>query len=350
MGLMSIRILLLGALLGVLAAACGTSREPYDPPTAPTTPETPTATPVLGTATPVPPATELRVAFINLMHPIALDPDDVEAAQTLERRLAIVIAELQEFQPDIVAVVEASWTREHGDVVQALARELRLEPHPLARANPWLPNFTEEQLAELADQAGYAEGVSVLSRYPILRWTTPHQITPRPSQTENRIVLHLVIKGPDQVGEIDVYVTQLTAGDDESHAQQAADVLTFVASTRGDGAAFIFADLNEPPDSETVATFTTDNLFVDIVGLLEADLPEGTCCRPGVVGEQEPLERRTSYVLTSGWTAESAGLFAHIPRAMADGTPLYASDHNGLRVTFTLVEPGDGFSGDFLTR
>ncbi|MEX2080917.1 MAG: hypothetical protein WEC33_04815 [Dehalococcoidia bacterium] len=333
---MSIRLSAAAVVIALLAAACGGDGDPYTPPNTPATAETATPALPIPTATPQPPATELRVAFINLLHPLTLDPEDVTADQTLDQRLASVIVELQAFQPDIVAVVEASWTEEHGNVVQTLARELRMEPLS-ARANPWLPNYTDEELLELAEQAGFWEGVAILasSRYPILGWEQ-HDVIPRPAATENRIVLHLVIRGPEQLGQIDLYVTQLTSGDDESHSEQAADVLAFVQETRGTGTAIVFGDLNELPDSQTVATFTGDGIFVDALGGLEPPLAGGTCCREAVVGEQAALEGRTSYVLTNGWLPGWASLFGEEPFPLPDGTLLYASDHNGLLMTFPL--------------
>jgi hypothetical protein len=46
--------------------------------------------------------------------------------------------------------------------------------------------------------------------------------------------------------------------------------------------------------------------------------------------------------MTGGWAPSTSGLFADHPGARPDGTPLYASDHNGLMATFDLATRSDG--------
>jgi hypothetical protein len=70
-----------------------------------------------------------------------------------------------------------------------------------------------------------------------------------------------------------------------------------------------------------------------------AGSPVQTCCRPAILGEQPELTQRTDFLLTSGWGPSAVATFGHVPAPRADGTPLYASDHNGISAVFPLPVP-----------
>ena len=65
--------------------------------------------------------------MINLMSPISLDATKTTAADTFDARLELVIEQLKEFKPDLVAFSEATRTAAHGSVEDRLVKELKLE-------------------------------------------------------------------------------------------------------------------------------------------------------------------------------------------------------------------------------
>jgi endonuclease/exonuclease/phosphatase family metal-dependent hydrolase/predicted small lipoprotein YifL len=339
---MSIRCLVVAAVAALLLAACGDAAPDYHPPAT----LAPQATPTQNPFTPdpqLPPATELRVAYINLMHGRSLDVEDKVPAETLEDRLAIIIAELKEFQPDIVGLGEASVTKEYESVAARIARELRMEFH-YRRSIPWDLGQTYEESGQLARQIGFEEGEAILvsSRYQVLKFNH-RQLNPRTSDAEGRTAFWLRIGGPELVGEIDLYITHLTGGTDRTRAAQAADLVKFIRDTKGGGPTLVFGDFSEAPGSETYAALVETGKLVDVVAAFVGEGEDGhtlgTCCRESVLGEQPPLTRRTDYIFTSGWRPEKVQLIATAPKKRADGQLLYASDHNGIGAIFSLTAP-----------
>lgn len=278
--------------------------------------------------------TEFRVAFINLLSPVALDANDPLVGDTYEERLAIVIEEVKALSPDLVAFTEASWTTAHGSARERLITGLKME-YAYARANPWFPGQNQEQSDQTTKLAGFEEGELVLSRYPILR-AERQSLNPRTSETEGRVALHVVVKAPAPIGELDVYVTHLTGGADKVRQAQATDLLSYIEKSRGEGAFVIFADISDPPGSATYQAFI-DHGLTDITPLLGGSEPAATCCREALLGQQPPPATRTEFVFALGWPATSATIFASTPGKRSDGTLLYASDHNGIEVVFPLL-------------
>ena len=327
------------AILAALAAGSCGGPDPA-PEGTPQPATTPLSTP--GTTGTVPAGqgaelpTQFRVAFINLLSPLSLDVNNPAAAQTFDQRLEIVIEELRAFNPDIVGFNEASWTKATGSAAEKLAKALKMELQ-YARANPWFPGQTTEQSDETVKLTGFEEGELILSRYPILRYERK-ALNPRTSETgEGRAGLHVVVKGPGALGEIDVYITHLTGGDEKLRAAQAADFITFIGATRGAGPLLVLGDLNEAPGSAVQRAFLTAGL-IDLAAT-RTDKPLNTCCREAITGEQPPLASRTDYIFASNWTLQSVDAFGLLPRKRADGVLVYASDHNGLEAAFGVPNP-----------
>jgi len=324
------------ALLGALTVgSCGTADPaPEDTPQPSQTPSTPAPTSTAPAAQGQEPPIQVKIAFINLLSPLALDANNPAAAQTFDQRLDIVIEELRAFNPDIVGFNEASWTKATGSAAEKLAKALKMELQ-YGRANPWFPGQTKEQSDEIVKLTGFEEGELILSRYPILRYERK-ALNPRTSETgEGRAGLHVVVRGPGGLGEIDVYITHLTGGDEKLRTAQTADFIAFIGTTRGNGPLVVLGDLNEQPGGAVQQAFLTAGLAD--VAATTADKPLLTCCREAVTGEQPPLQSRTDYIFTAGnWSLQTVGAFATLPRKRADGALVYASDHDGLKATFTL--------------
>lgn len=320
---------LLATLALLLGAACGGGDDDLrlvPNPGSPTvgTPET------VVTVEPTPDPKEFRVAFINLMSPVTTDTTNTAAADTFDDRLDIVIGELKEFKPDLVAFNESTTTAAHGAAAARLSKELKMEPQSV-RANPWFPGQSKEQNEQIAKQIGFEEGELILvgSRFPILG-AEPFWLNPRTSETEGRAALYVKVKGPPSVGTIDVFISHLT-GDARIRGQQAISFAQFIKTTRGSGPALVFGDLGDPAGSPVQRAL----LDIGMTDLLAAS-PLATCCREAVIGQQPEPETRTDYIFASQWTPSAVGLFASRPKQRADGSWLYASDHNGLTAVFPI--------------
>lgn len=332
---MSILGLLIVLAMGAMgmAVGCGGDGDGEPPPE---TPRTAAATGTITTPSPVSTPevrTEFKVAFVNLLSPVALDTRNAEASDTFEERLDAVVEELSALEPDLVAFTEVSWTKANGSAAERLAKGLRME-FSYVRANPWYPGQTKEQSDQMARLAGFDEGEMVFSRYPILR-TERLPLNPRTSETEARVVLHVVLKMPAPVGELDVYVTHLTGGGDKTRQEQAADLVAQVTKTRGEGAVLIMADLSDRAESPPYEAITGGG-FVDMAPTLGGQ-PATTCCRATVLGQQPPATARHDFIFAADWRATSATIFGSVPGKRADGALLYASDHNGVFAVFPLA-------------
>ena len=294
----------------------------------------PTSVAPIPATDPKPAPTEFKVAFINLMSPVTTDSTDPLPSETYEQRLELIIHELNALRPDVVAFNEATITKAHGSAVARLAKELKME-FQYVRANPWFPGQTQAQNDELVKQIGFEEGELILSRYPIIRYKKGW-LNPRTSETEGRAVLHVVVKGPDALGEVDIYVTHLTGGGDRVRLAQARAMLNFVATTRGGGPTLVLGDLADAPGSPVV-TAIADWGLVDVSASFPGDDQRPTCCREGITGEQASATARTDFIFADRWKASSVGIFGEAPGKRLDGTPLWASDHNGLYATFPII-------------
>jgi endonuclease/exonuclease/phosphatase family metal-dependent hydrolase len=317
-------------LAGLLAVACGGGDEiELIPP-----PGSPTARPAAtATAEPLAAPTELRVAYINLMSPLALDATNTTPSDTFEQRLWIVIEELKAFKPDLLAFSEVTDTKAHGKVASVLARELKMEPL-YVRAKPWFAGTTQEQSDAIVKSAGFEEGELILvngTRFPNSegerKW-----LNPRTSEGEVAAALWMRLKGPEPVGVIDVFVSHLTGTDARVRTQQAADLAAFITSKRGTGPVIVLGDLGDPPGSATEKALLDAGLH-DLL----ANSTIGTCCRESVVGEQPQLTVRHDYIFSSGWRTSELAVFGDQPKTLPDGTVVYASDHNGIRAAFPIL-------------
>lgn len=329
----SIHLAFVMGAAALLAGACGGDG---DRPAAATPAQTTSATADTTTAaTPVEAPTELRVAYINLLHPVTVDAENTTPAETAGERLAIVIEELKRLEPDIIAVSEAT-----QEAISTMIRELKME-YATFQSNPWAVGQTMQQAKELSDQLGYWEGEAILvsSQYTPER-TDIHQVNPRTSVSENRSVGLMVLNGPPGVGKVNVYVTHLTDGGDEARAEQARDVAAWIEETRGEATVLLLGDFSSAADTGTYRALTEENGYADVAVAATERPAAGTCCRASVVGEQPPLTATTSYIFSKGWGATSVAVFGAEPRQRPDGTLLYASDQNGLFAVLPLSSEG----------
>lgn len=362
--------------VALLAACGGDGDSPRPTPTTAIDLSTPTAGSVERTPAPAPET--LRVAFINLGSPITLDADDVSAEETFEARLQLLTSQVEGFEPDLVALTDATWTKDLGPAAwEALSGSLRLEP-AYQRANPWFPDQDKDASDATRDLVGFEEGEALLSRYPVMQ-TRRLPLNPRTSETEGRIALHATLN-IEPYGEVSVYVARLS-GSVATREAQARDLRAQIDETREGRPVLVFADLGLAEDSEAVAEFQGG--WYDLASAAPAGAELGTCCRGGMLfnvpeepvggedgddgteaspqdgasqeGEEEdgtptapPEEEvataRTLYVFSSIWPAVEFEVFGGTPLVRADESRLYSSDHNGIMSVIELdtAEPGTG--------
>jgi endonuclease/exonuclease/phosphatase family metal-dependent hydrolase len=324
-------VLLLLSLTAVLVVACGGDGGQGTPIVRSPSPS-PSPSPAGATPEPTPEPTEFRVAYLDLMSPLSTDETNTIPGDTHDARLTAIIEELTEFKPDMVGFSEATRTSDYGDTIERLATELKMQPQSV-HVNPGFPGQTETEMKQLSDEIGWQENELILvrsDRFPDLgasyKW-----LNPRTSDTEARRALHVKVKGPGELGAIDLFITHLTGGGPDVRTLQAQTFASFITQQRTDAPVVVVANLNEGPESEAYQSLRD-------IGLHDPfeDSDVLTCCRQSVLGEQAPFTDRTDYVLTWGWSPTEIGTFGNNPSTLGDGTAVYPSDHLGLWAVFSL--------------
>ena len=263
------------------------------------------------------------------MSPVSTDSTNSLPSETFEQRLGLLIEELNALRPDVIAFSEATITKAHGSAVARLAKELKME-FQYVRANPWFPGQTQAQNDDLVKQIGFEEGELILSRYPIIRYKKGW-LNPRTSETEGRAVLHVVVKGPGEIGEVDIYVTHLTGGEERVRTAQAKAVLNFVAMTRGAGPTLIMGDLSETPGSPAPQAIV-DWGMTDVSASFAGEAQRLTCCRDGIAGEVAAPTMRTDFIFAERWKATAVGPFAETPGKRLDAFGIFRGAFNDVVV------------------
>lgn len=356
-------------LLAFATAGCGGGGD--DPPPS-STPGTPQATPTTATSTrtPQPAPDTLTVAYINLGSPLRVDATDAVAAETFQERLQIVVDELRRIEPDVVFLSEATWTRELQTPAWAfIASGLGMEVQ-FGRANPWFAGQDKNASDATRDLAGFEEGEAILSHFPILE-SQRIQLNPRTSENEGRIAFHVVIRLPE-MGEVNLVAARLS-GDDVTREAQAADLARVVSSIDEGRPTIVATDIG-PAASELAVGYLALNGYADLAAAHGAEPTDfATCCRdvllipgdaaataapgsptpdasPSPAGET-PADGetasptpgpaisptiRTSLIFCDAWVATEIGNFAGGPVERADGSLLWASDHDGIYAVIAL--------------
>ncbi len=365
--------LLIGAVLGgvILGTACSGSVAPQ-PTTTPVVEESPTPF-VAGTSTPARPLDAVRVAYLNLMSPLEAGEGSI-AWVTYGDRIDIAVADLSEFNADLIGFSEAAWVKGLDENAwKRLQNGLKLEASILARANPW--GFVDSKEESDADvlRKGFEEGEYLLSRYPIL--SSKRFPLARVSIGEGRAALYAVVKFPEPVGETDVYVAQF-GGDERTREAQAVDLRDIINNTHEEGRPIVvMGDFGAGPDSPVLDTIM-DSASGLHDALAAADSEYLTCCRAGIVAGEEDaaatdspapeatstpgtrgpgdptptpaiaepqqpstISERWDFILVSDWNPQSATLIGDTPSENPQGQMLYPSDHNGIGVVFYVGAP-----------
>jgi endonuclease/exonuclease/phosphatase family metal-dependent hydrolase len=251
----------------------------------------------------------LRVMSLNMLH-------GFPHFEHLSTRMDLIAAEIRRQDADIVCLQEVPWTWQLGSGVEYLATRVGMN-YVYVRANG-------NRRAIL-----FEEGAAILSRYP-LDVAAAAELQPRPGLFEHRVVLHATAVTP--WGDVDVFVTHLTHGDQQVNRQQAASLATFV-ETAGRAPAIVAGDLNATEDSSQIQSLTRS--WVDAYRVANPDDVGLTCCIDNLTaGPSEELEKRIDYLFVvrrGGRRVEvhRSELVLDRPFESAQGWQ-WASDHVGL--------------------
>ena len=257
----------------------------------------------------------LRLMSLNILH-------GYPEFNNLQKRLQIIANEITRQGADLVCLQEAPWTPEFGYAAEVLAKSAGMNYAYLrANGNHGLIRFEE--------------GVAILSRYPILH-TNFTELEPRAGFFENRVVLHVVVAAPG--GNLDIFVTHLTHGDDRINAGQAAGLHRYVEANRK-GFAIIAGDFNAQDDERQIMDF--QKRWTDAYREANPGKSGETCCVDELTaGPDELLDVRIDYIFIApidSQTYQLAGVkrVLHQPSRL-DGGWLWASDHVGLLADIKL--------------
>jgi endonuclease/exonuclease/phosphatase family metal-dependent hydrolase len=256
----------------------------------------------------------LRVISLNVLH-------DFPRFRNLARRLDLIAAEIRRQDADIVCLQEVPWTLRLGSGAEYLAGRTGLNYLYLrANGNRWAILFEE--------------GEAILSRYP-LRDPAWIELTPRPGPFEHRVALHATAVTP--WGDVGVFVTHLTNGEQAVNQGQAASLQSFVA-VAGGGPAVAAGDFNAAEDEPHIRALA--QAWIDTYRAANPDDTGLTCCVDDLAAQDEPLEERIDYIFLipgPGGEAQviSSRRVLNQPAWLGDAW-LWPSDHVGL---LTAISP-----------
>ncbi len=280
----------------------------------------------------MPPVRPLRVVTLNLDHggPFSGLVGD---GQHLERRLQLTVKELQELDPDIIGLQEASEGRGRGNVAARLAAQLGLQSvYAVANPQPVRNGWINRLLAFLLN---FSEGPAIVSRFPIKTWEALD--LPRCGRwADSRLLLHATLESP--WGGLDVFSAH-TLGD----PCQTEQVARLVRNRRGAIPALLMGDFNATEDSPAVAAFTRNGGFVDAFRSANPSVPGLTVWQP-VDAPTSRVRRRGDYVFVFpgeeyGGKVLSSRVVLNTPQPMPDGGTLWPSDHYGVLAEVEVFPP-----------
>jgi endonuclease/exonuclease/phosphatase family metal-dependent hydrolase len=255
----------------------------------------------------------LHIISLNMLH-------GYPKFDFLAERVEIIIDELQKLDPDIILLQEVPWTIKTGNVADYIATQLAMN-HVYFRANGnrWA--------------IGFEEGEAILSRFP-LKNVRFRELYPKAGLFENRVVLHVI--STTSIGEIGIYVTHLTNGDEIVNLKQSESLAKFVIL---DNIAFaiIAGDFNAKPGSTQIQAISS--IWVDTFLQVEHENDGFTCCNDNLYQRHSNPNKRIDYLFYSSsgvepYVESSKQVFSQSFRV--DDGWLWASDHLGLEVVFKV--------------
>jgi len=279
------------------------------------------ATPASAEGPPAP--TSLRFVTLNVFHGGPLS-GWTGRNNHLETRLDLVAEALRDLSPDVVALQEASWSRDRGEVAARLAERLgfnyvytpssmRLfETAWFNRAAAWVMDF--------------AEGPALLSRFPIVS-SEAYKLPQCGWRLDPRVLLLADLATPG--GVLRVFSTHISG-----HHCQADALGELVSEHRGDIPSVLMGDFNAVESSPAITSLTAGSGVIDAFRRVHPDGSGFTVYQP-VMSSARHASRRIDYVfLIPGRTFSGEVVDSRVvidtPVHLASGGTLWPSDHYGV--------------------
>jgi endonuclease/exonuclease/phosphatase family metal-dependent hydrolase len=258
----------------------------------------------------------IRIVSLNMLH-------GHPGFEYLPQRLALIAAEITRLDADIVLLQEVPWTFKTGNGAAYLAEQTGMNyAYYRANGDRWAIFFEE--------------GEAILSRYPLTNLTYT-ELEPQADTFEHRVVLHATATTP--TGELDLFVTHLTNGEEAINQAQVESLKAFVENT-ATGNAVIVGDFNAREDE--VHMVSLSKMWIDSFRALHPEDPGYTSSIDDLrAGPDEALERRIDYIFVLPVSENSVNILSaevvfDQPFQIGDGW-LWASDHAGVMVELEMV-------------
>ncbi|NGZ10110.1 MAG: hypothetical protein CV088_12105 [Nitrospira sp. LK70] len=274
----------------------------------------------------------LRVLTYNLLHDGPWS-GFFESGTHLAERLDMTIQELQQLQPDVIALQEASDSRKHGNVPQRIADALGYQM-VFAPATEHI--FGISLLDRLIAAAiGFREGPAILSRYPIAA-SEVYDLPRCQHRLDPRILLRAEITTPN--GPVQVFSAHTSKGD-ECQLQRVGELFR---EHRGKGQAILMGDLNTGEQSPVLTGWQKEAGFIDVFRVANPGVSGGTVWQ-NIYVEWPTADRRVDFIFLFDGGNEKSPIvrssrltFDH-PGHLPNGDALWPSDHRGVLADIEFV-------------
>jgi len=299
------------------------------------------ATPASADGPPSPAA--LRFVTLNVFHGGPLSGWTGRDGQ-LETRLDMVTHALQALSPDVVALQEASWSRNRGEIATRLAERLGWSHvYTPSSMRIFETAWFNRAAASIMD---FAEGPAVLSRFPILR-SESYKLPQCGWRLDPRVLLLAELATPG--GTLQVFSTHISG-----HHCQAEAVAALVRERRSEIPSVLMGDFNAVETSPAITSLVATSGVVDAFRTVHPDGPGFTVYQP-VTEPARHASRRIDYVfMLPGHTFPGAVVDSRVvidtPIQLAGGRTLWPSDHYGVLADLILFPPSTGAAGPMAAR
>ncbi len=241
----------------------------------------------------------------------------------LPQRLTLIASEIQRLEPDVVLLQEVPWTLKMGNGAEYLAGLIGMNyAYYRANGNKWAIFFEE--------------GEAILSRYPLANLSFT-ELAPQVDFFEHRVVLHATAITPN--GELDLFVTHLTDGEEGINQAQVDSLRVFVERT-ATTTAIVAGDFNARENEAHMVSLAGE--WIDSFRFLHPEEPGYTSSVDDLrAGTEETLEKRIDYIFILPLGENSLNILKaevvfNRPFQTDDGW-LWASDHAGVMIELEMV-------------